>query len=222
MTQKKHTLVELIEQIFKKNIPLQKIKIVAYILIGIVVIIGGYIYYNKYIISPKEEKASDAIFIAEKYFSADSFKIALNGNAQVKGFLSIIKNNGGTKVAKLAGYYAGICYLHLGDFNNAVKYLKDFSSDDKTLQIVAFGSLGDAYSELKKNKEAIEYYTKAGNYFDKQENLSGEYLFRAAFLNESIGNTKEALELYKNLKKRFPRSEKGLQVDKYIARLGNE
>lgn len=222
MEQKKHTVIELLEQIFQKNFDLKKIKIVAFSIIGIAIILAGFFYYKKFIIAPKENKAADAIFTAEKYFSIDSFKTALNGNAQVKGFLSIIKNNNGTKVAELAKYYAGICYLQLGDFNNAVKYLKDFSSDDKTLQIVAFGSLADAYSELKKNKEAIEYYKKAASYFDKQENLSAEYLFRAAYLNENMGNNAEALVLYKDLKKRFPKSEKGLEVDKYIARLSAE
>lgn len=222
MEQKKHVLIELIEEIFKKNVNLKKIKIVSYCLLGIAIILAGYFYYNKSILGPKEKKAADTMFLAERYFGADSFQLALNGNANAKGFLNVIKNNSGTKASNLAKYYAGLCYLHLGDYNNAVKYLNDFSTSDKTIQLCAYGSLGDAYSELNKTKEALEFYQKAANYFDKQENLSGEYLFRAALLNESKGNLKEAKNLYKELKQRFPRSEKGLQADKYIARLGGE
>jgi tetratricopeptide (TPR) repeat protein len=72
-----------------------------------------------------------------------------------KGVLYVINNYGGTKAANLAKYYAGLSYLKLGDFNNAVKYLKDFSTDAKQIQLMAYGALGDAYSELNKKDEAI-------------------------------------------------------------------
>jgi TolA-binding protein len=51
---------------------------------------------------------------------------------------------------------------------------------------------------------------------------SSEYLFRAALLEETSGKTKEALELYKKLKEKFPKTEKGFQADKYINRLSIE
>jgi hypothetical protein len=41
-------------------------------------------------------------------------------------------------------------------------------------------------------------------------------------LQETSGKTKEALELYKELKEKFPKTEKGYQADKYINRLSIE
>jgi tetratricopeptide (TPR) repeat protein len=152
----------------------------------------------------------------------DSFKTALNGDGQHKGFLYIINNYGGTKSANLAKYYAGVSYLKLGDFNNAVKYLKDFDTDAKQIQLMADGALGDAYSELNKNEDAISAYKKAGSEFEKDEFNSSEYLFRAALLSEKNGNTKQALELYKEVKNKYPKTEKGFQADKYIYRLSIE
>ena len=58
--------------------------------------------------------------------------------------------------------------------------------------------------------------------FETDENNSAEYLFRAALLEETAGKTKDALELYKELKEKFPRTEKGYQADKYIYRLSIE
>jgi tetratricopeptide (TPR) repeat protein len=115
-----------------------------------------------------------------------------------------------------------VSYLKLGDFNNAVKYLKDFSTNARQIQLLAYGCLGDAYAELNKKDEAIDNYKKAAGAFEKDESNSAEYLFRAALLSETTGKTKEALELYKELKEKFPKTDKGVQADKYIYRLSIE
>lgn len=197
-------------------------KPVLIVVAAIVIVSGGWFGYNEYILKPKEEKAADALFKAQEYFAMDSSNLVLNGDGQSKGVLYVLKNYSGTKAANLCNYYAGVSYLKLGDFNNAVKYLKDFTTDAKQVQLMAYGCLGDAYAELNKKEEAVESYKKAAHTFEKDESNSAEYLFRAALLQESAGKTKEALDLYKELKEKFPRTEKGFQADKYIYRLSIE
>jgi tetratricopeptide (TPR) repeat protein len=197
-------------------------KPVLIVLAVIVVGGGGWYAYKQYIVKPKEEKAAEALFKAEQYFAEDSSRLVLNGDGQSRGVLYVISNYGGTKAAELAHYYAGVSYLKLGDFNNAVKYLKDFSTGAKQIQLMAYGCLGDAYSELNKKEDAIASYKKAATVFEDDGNNSAEYLFRAGLLAETSGNTREALELYKELKDKFPRTDKGLQADKYIYRLSIE
>lgn len=194
-------------------------KPVGIALAALVVVIGGWFAYSNYVIKPKEAAAQDAIFKAEQYFQKDSLKLALNGDGQNKGFLYIIGNYGGTKEADLAKYYAGVCYLRTGDFNNAVKYLADFHTDAQQVQMMAYGCLADAYSELNKNDEAVEYYKKAAGVFEKDETVAPEYLFRAALKLETMGKTAEAIELYKQLKEKYPATERGYGADKYINRL---
>lgn len=205
---------DMLESIWFKNK-----RFIAYIIAGIIVVAGGIFAYQSYIVKPKAERAAAAIFTAQHYFAVDSFQLALKGDGINKGFLYIIDNYGSTKEANLSKYYAGISYLKLGDFNNAVKYLKDFSTDAKQVQLMAYGALGDAYSELGKNQEAIDAYKKAANEFPEDEFNSSEYLFRAGLLNETMGKNKEAVDIYKDLKARFPKTEKGFNVDKYIYRL---
>ncbi len=192
------------------------------ILIGLVVLIvgvGGWYGYNEYILKPKEEKAAEALFKAQQFFAMDSSNLVLNGDGQSKGVLYVMKTYSGTHAANLSKYYAGVSYLKLGDFNNAVKYLKDFSTTAKQIQLLAYGCLGDAYSELNNKEEAVANYKKAAAAFDKDEANSAEYLFRAALLQESTGKTQEAVALYEELKEKFPKTEKGFQADKYINRL---
>lgn len=194
-------------------------KIIIGVAVAVILIVGGWLAYKKFYAEPNEEKAAEAMFKAQEYFKNDSLNLALNGEGSNRGFLYIIKNYGGTKSADLAHFYSGIIFLKNNDYNNAVKYLKDFSTDSKQIQMIGYGRLADAYSELKKNDEAVDNYKKAGHTFPEDEFNSSEFLFRAGYLLESIGKNKEAVEVYKEIKEKYPRTEKGFSIDKYIYRL---
>jgi tetratricopeptide (TPR) repeat protein len=188
---------------------------------AVILLAGGYLVYKYFFRLPNEQKAQEEIFRAEENFRKDSVALALNGNISTPGFLKVIKKYGGTKTGNLAKLYAGECYLQLGDYANAVKYLNDFDANGaKQVQARVYGLLGDAYSEQKKNEEAIDYYRKAGTAFDYDKASSAEYLFRAALLLEMSGKNKEAIELYQTIKDKYPATERGYAVDKYLARLG--
>jgi len=202
------------ENFFKKNQ-----KSLTYALVAAIVLIVGFFGYTELYQKPREAKAADAMFMAEKYFANDSSNFVLNGDGQNKGVLYIIKEFSGTKAANLAKYYAGISYFRMNDFNKSIDYLKDFSTDAKQIQAVAYGTLGDAYSSLNKVDEAVSHYKKAGEYFPEDEAISSEYLFRAAAFLELNNKTDEAIEIYTKIKNEYPKSEKGIMADKYINRL---
>lgn len=197
----------------------KKNQLIVYILVGGLIAAGAIFGYTELYQKPLEAKAADAMYVAEKYFANDSSELVLQGDGLNKGVLYIIKEYSGTKAANLAKYYAGMSYFRLKDYNKAIEYLKDFSTNAKQVQAVAYGSIGDAYSELKKNEEAIEYYKKAGTHFPEDEAISSEYLFRAASFLELNGQNDAAVEIYKQIKQNYPKSEKGFSIDKYINRL---
>lgn len=196
-------------------------KVITYVLAGLVVVVGGYFAYKNFYKSPAEAKATEAIWKAEDYYRQDSFQLALNGDGVNAGFLKAITKYGGTKAGNLSKFYAGACYMQLGDFNNAIKHLKDFSTSQVEVKLRATGLLGDAYSELGKKQEAIDQYKKAGTLFDKDDVNSPEYLFRAAMLNQELGKNKEAIELLHTIKDKYPRSQRASDVDKYLGKLGD-
>ena len=194
----------------------------SYVLIAIIVLVGGYIGYRNWIAEPNEKKAVSSPCSAPNNTIRwtppgwPSTEITIN-----YGFLKVIARYGGTKAANLASFYAGSCYMKLGDFNNAVKYLKDFSTSVQILQERDYGLLADAYSELNRKEEAAEQYKKAGTYFEKDELFSPEYLFRSGYLYESMGKTQDAITMYKMIKDKYPQSQRGVEIDKYLARLGS-
>ncbi len=186
----------------------------------ILIAVLGYFAYKQFILDPKEKQASEAMFHAEDYFRTDSARLALNGDNVNAGFLKIISRYKGTQTANLASFYAGSCYLKLGDFNNAVKYLSDFSTPAIQVQAKAYGLLGDAYSELNKKEDAVAAYKKAGTFFEQDEIISPEYLFRAGYLYESMGKDQDAISMYQLIKDKYPGSPRGFDIDRYLARLG--
>jgi TolA-binding protein len=199
----------------------QNSKWIVYGIAAIILLVAGYFAYERFFRAPEEQKAADAMWKAEDYYRMDSARLALNGDGRNAGFLRIISRHGGTKAGNLAKFYAAASYMKLGDFNNAIKYLKDFSTDDKLISVRATGLLGDAYAETGKKGEAIEQYRKAGTMFPDDSFNSPEYLFRAGLLYQETGKNKEAVDMFRIIKEKYPNSERGVEIDKYLARLGS-
>lgn len=194
-------------------------KIVNNLLIGVLAVGLVWWSYNHFLRGPKVQKSNDAIFAAQNYFGMDSINFALNGDGNHLGFLKIIDKFSGTPASNLAHYYAGVCYLKKGEFQNAEKHLKEFDGKGTMVEKVAKGALGDALMEQGKTDDAIKYYLEAS---DDKDNilLSPLYLERAAMAYEKKNNNEEAIKIYKRIKLEFPQSQQSQYADRNLARLG--
>jgi tetratricopeptide (TPR) repeat protein len=189
-------------------------------LVALLAAVGGYFAYQQYMVAPKEKKAAEAIFKAQDYFAMDSLNLALNGdNAGSNGFLKVISKYSGTKAANLSHFYAGYIYLRQGDFKNAEKHLKEFATSYPLVSARAKSLLADAYSEQGKKEEAVKLYQEAGRMVEKDDYFSPQYLSRAAALYETMGKSKEAADLLKTIKEKYP-SYRDVDADKYLGKLG--
>lgn len=196
---------------------IEKYQKIILIVIGvIVVIVLGFFGFKRFYLGPKEKDAQSQMFVAEKYFEQDSLKKALNGDGQYLGFLAIIDEFGMTKSANLAHYYAGVCYLKLGQYNEALDHLGKFSSSDQVVAPMARGAMGDANMELNQVEKAAALYAEAAD-MRKNEFTTPLFLMKAALANEELGKFDKSLELYKRIKNDFPRSTEARDIDKYIS-----
>lgn len=186
--------------------------IILVALVAVVVVIGGFIGYNRFFKEPNEKKAQEAIFAAQNYLAVDSFRLALSGDGNTYGFLQVIDKYGSTKAGNLARYSAGVCYVKLGDYQKGIEQLKAFSSDDLVLQPLANGLIGDAYMELNKADDAVSYYKKAGA--ADNELISPIYLLRAGLALEKANKPQDAIAVYKEIRQKYPQTNEGREMDK--------
>ncbi len=181
-------------------------------------IVIGYFGYTRFYIAPHEKEASELVFMAQSYFEQDSLLYALNGDGGSPGFLEIIDEFGGTKTANLSQYYAGMCFLKLGNFEEAIKYLKKFDSDDMFIQTLAWSAIGDAYIELGDHEKGLSYFVKAANY-QPNELVTPFLLLKSGLAYEALGKFEKAKEQYEKLFQDFPDTQEGKDVEKNIARV---
>ncbi len=192
-------------------------KLIAIVIGTVVLIVVGYLGLNKFYLEPRDKDAKDQMYEAQNYFEKDSFNLALNGDGNNLGFLDIIDTYGSTDAGNLAKYYAGVSYLHIGQFDNAIDYLKKFDTEDVLLGPISLGAQGDAQLELGKTDKALELYTKAYK-LNENELTAPVYMLKAAELLENTNKTAEALKIYETIKQKYPESNEGKSIDKYIAR----
>lgn len=186
----------------------------------IILIAGGYLGYKKFYREPLLAKAEDALFKAEEYYRMDSLQKALNGDLVNPGLLKVISKYGNTPAGNLARLYAADCLARTGDFAKAEQYIGEFHTDQKMIQAGAYKLHADVLSEQGKNDKAIDMYKKAAAHFPDDKENSAVYLSMAAQLCEKTGKTKEAIELLKELKEKFPRTAAASEADKYLGKLG--
>lgn len=202
------------EQFIENN---QKNLLVA--LLVIVVLVSGILLFRNSYMGPKEKEAQEMIFRGEQYFALDSFEMALFGDDyEFIGFEGIIDNYGITKTAKLASAYAGLCYKQMGDFEKAINKLNKLNASDIIVSPALTGAIGDCYVELDLLQKALPYFERAGQ--ADNELLAPIYLMKAGRVYEALNKYDKAAETYAKIKKNYPLSQEGLNIDKYIERAG--
>ncbi len=187
--------------------------------IGVIILaVVVYLIYMNIYMKPLEKEARSQMYVAEQYFARDSFNLAIKGDGNYLGFEDIIDEYGPTKSANLAHYYAGISYLKLRQFEDALDHLKQFKKKDDMVAQIAYGAMGDAYAEMDDRNMALSYYEKANEYHDN-EFASPLYIMKAAQIYEEQGSYNEALNLYKTIQQKYHNSTEARDIQKYITRV---
>ena len=181
-------------------------------------VILGAIAFNKFVTQPKRAEARAQMFPAEQAFQSQQWEIALKGDGNIAGFEQIIQDYG-SKGGESVYLYAGECALQLGEFEDAISYLKKYDGKDAILAARALSCEGDAYVGLGQFEEALSCFKKAADKIDNP--FAATYLKKAGLVCEELGKKDEALALYKKIKDSYPRSIEGYDIDKYISRIEN-
>lgn len=199
------------EQFFNENG-----KLLGGILAGLVIVAVAAFCWVKFAYQPAVAEAQGQMALAEENFRAADYEVALNGDGNVLGFAQII-NEYGSKAGKAANFYAGVCELQLGNYEEAINYLKAYNGKDAILKARALACIGDAYVGLENYETALNYFEKAAAIKDNM--FAANYLLKAGLTAEKLGLNEKALGFYELIKDQYAASPEGYEIDKYIGRI---
>ncbi|MCH2045141.1 MAG: tetratricopeptide repeat protein [Saprospiraceae bacterium] len=201
--------------VFEKN---KNIIIGAFAII-LILIVGLYYYFVMYK-GPMQEDAQINIYKAQAQMERGSQDIAVGGDENVVGFTEIIEEYSGTPAANNAHYQIGVAMMKRGDYDKAITFFSEYSSNDPITQALAYGLLGDAYSSLAEPdvEKALAQYEKAANH-TKNEAVASQFLRKAGLWCEVQNQLDKAADFYKRLKKEYPQAAQQMSIEKDIIRV---
>ena len=204
------------EKFFEEN---GKAVIIA--LVVLVAVVAGGWFYKYFAIDKNQEAASELIIAAQDRFAGETpdYALALNGDESGAGFLDVIEQYGSTDAGNIACHYAGICYLNLGDTENAKKYLAAYDATagipNAVINAQCFGLQGDIMCDEQNYEGAVEMYKKAVAQSDNSL-TAPMYLKKMGLAYEALGNYTEAIAAYKTIEEQYPASMEGRDIAKFI------
>lgn len=209
---------KLTSEIYKAEDFIQKNRnVLIGVVVALVLLVGGYIGFKQFFLKPQEEEAQVLLFKMQDYFEMDSFSTVVHGNGTDPSAVEIADDYGMTKAGNLAAYYAGISYLRLGEYQNAVDYLKKFNADDQIITPLAMGAIGDAYVELERIEDGASQYMKAAR--ESENKFTTPYFLKKAGLAyEKAGKPGKAVDCYEEIKKEYENAQETQEIDKYLYR----
>lgn len=193
----------------------------TYVFLGLLVAAALIFGYRALISQPRAEKAAEMIAEAQYRFEAENpdFELALSGDANGAGFLDVIDKYGSTASGNLARHYAGICYLRLGDLDQAARYLSQYSSvkglPGALVNAQNLGLQGDVAVERQDYAAAVKFYEKAVEAADN--NMTAPmYLRKAGLAAQAMGDTQRAAAYYERIRNSYPSSTEAREADKLL------
>ncbi|MBQ9147646.1 MAG: hypothetical protein IJX68_08035 [Rikenellaceae bacterium] len=196
-------------------------KTITYVLIAIVAVVAAIFGYQKFVSEPRAEKAEAAMYMAQFRFEGENadYELALNGDEEGAGFLDVIEQYGSTPAGNLAAQYAGICYMKLGDWDNAEKYLAMYKATKGVPNAVVnaenVGLQGDVQVQKGDYKKAATLFVKAAEVADNNF-TTPLYLKKAAQAYAAAGDKAAAVATYKRIANEYATSLEARDAEKYL------
>lgn len=195
----------------------QNRKLVYGMLAGVVVVVlafVGYAFYNQ----AQQKEALAKMAGAVQAYEQGNYREALDGTAEYVGLLAIIDDYGSTDAGNLARFYAADALFRLGEYDEALKYFKEFDAPDNILGASALAGEAAVYEHKGEYRRAGDLYRKAAETVDT-DHISAQYLLDAARAYEEAEDYERARDAYEEIKERYPDTPAAQKIDMYLARL---
>jgi len=173
------------------------------VILVLLIAVPGFLFYSY----SSKKKAKTLAYEAYKIYQNMYQTQPLSKEDRYKKALDLFEKSYDTRKSPSVLMYIAGCYYELGNYDEAIKTLKDFTqrySNEEDLIPLAYEKLAMAYERKGDTKEAMKaletlYNLKGTIYKDLA-------LMESAKLLEKEGRRDEAMKKYKELTEKFPNS----------------
>ncbi|MFA6598497.1 MAG: tetratricopeptide repeat protein [Ignavibacteriaceae bacterium] len=153
-------------------------------------------------------------------FDSGMYLEAIQGNpaAKVMGLKKIVAEYGNSENGEIAKVYLANAYSYLGKVDDALKNYEDYSGSNVLFKAAAFAGEAACYESKNDNEKAAELYRKASS-VSEENALNPQYLLFSGINLIKAKKIGEAKEILERIKKDFPTSTSGREVDRYLAQV---
>lgn len=188
-------------------------KTVVWSCVAVAAVVAVILIYIYGIRQPGVEAANNAIGQADIELMIGNDSIALAKYQQVAA-------DHGYAAGNLANLNAAILLYKNGKYEEAINYLKDYSSTESIIGASAKSLEGDCYVNLQKYPEAVECFKKAASISDNNPHYTPLFLLKEATVLREMKDYKAEAAVYEEILSEYPNygAEINIDIKKYYER----
>lgn len=188
-------------------------KIVVWGCIAVTAVVAIILLYVYAIRQPGQNAANTALGQADIELLMGNDSLALAKYQQVAA-------DHGYDAGNLANLNAAILLYKKGKYEEAIKYLKDYSSSENVIGASAKSLEGDCYVNLKQYPQAIDCFKQAVKISDNNPHYTPVFLMKEATVLREQKDFKAEAAIYEQILNDYPAygPEIGVDIKKYLER----
>lgn len=193
-----------------------------YFLIGgvAVIVIAALSFFYMQQKNKNNERANVELSRVLPAFDSGMYLESIEGNAQSKvmGLKKIVAEYGSSANGEIAKVYLAHAYFYLGKVDEALKNYEDYGGDNDLFKAAAFAGEAACYESKNDLEKSAELYRKASS-VSEENALNPQYLLASGINLLNLKKTTEAKEIFERIKKDFPTTTSGREVERYLAQV---
>ena len=188
-------------------------KTIMYACVAVAVVVIAILVYVYAVRQPGIKAGNEALGQADMEMLMGNDSIALAKYQQVAA-------NHGYDAGNLASLNAAILLYKEGKYEEAVKYLSDYSTKESVIGAAAKCLEGDCYVNLEKYQDALDCFKKAVKISDNNPAYTPAFLLKEATVLRELKDFKAEAKVYEEILNNYPAygNQMGIDVEKYLER----
>lgn len=188
-------------------------KIVVWSCVAVAAVVAIILIYVYAIRQPGQNAANNALGQADLELMAGNDSVALSKYQQVAA-------DHGYAAGNLANLNAAILLYQKGDYEAALKHLKEYSPSETVIGASAKSLEGDCYVNLKQYPQAIDCFKQAVKISDGNPHYTPAFMLKEATVQRELKDYAAEAAIYEQILKLYPNygTENGIDIQKYLDR----